>query len=568
MNTSDKFNDYVNSHPRECLTMVVIGLCLIWQSAVAVSGLLLYLIYSRALNGPRLPLLAAGVMTAVAGYCMQQAHPALIEFIKDGFSLNAYFWKLLVRQRQYDAFLFMLKDESIYVASCSVLVAGLLSVIGHIPDSPHQKTMKALHEGIHPDEQELSEKAISRALKKLREEDYDGTVLGVSKYTGKYVVMPDRDINQVVLVLGTTGGGKTVTLRRFYRRAIVKGYPLIIVDGKPDDGNIKWLEKLAEENGREFFGFNCANNRHYDPLTQGGYTELKDKIVCLKDEWSSDYYRSIAEDYLQTTFQVLLKVGDGLDLHRVVDCLVYKNLVKLVNATKDTELMKRVGRLQNYDMKDITGLQAHLDILINSEFGQFFGKDKSPFSLSDVITKNGVAYFALPALRFPSFSRVLGKLVINDIKAVVDRYDNTRRPIFAIFDEFSVFASEQVLNLVNMGRGKGVHAVFGTQGLGDLDRVDDSFQGQTMNCVNTVICHRLNDQESAEQVSSWIGTRGTFTVTAQIDQSKGQTGLGTVKRNREFIVHPDEIKQGLKVGEAFYTSKVRRFEWNKIRVIY
>jgi hypothetical protein len=75
----------------------------------------------------------------------------------------------------------------------------------------------------------------------------------------------------------------------------------------------------------------------------------------------------------------------------------------------------------------------------------------------------------------------------------------------------------------------------------------------------------LNDQDSAEQVSSWIGTRDTFTVTAQLNIQQGESGMGTVKRNREFIVHPNAIKQELKVGEVFYASKVRRLEGLKVK---
>lgn len=51
---------------------------------------------------------------------------------------------------------------------------------------------------------------------------------------------------------------------------------------------------------RQFFGFNYDNFTHYDPLANGDASEIKDKIISLKDQ--SDYYRSIAEDYLQTTF--------------------------------------------------------------------------------------------------------------------------------------------------------------------------------------------------------------------------------------------------------------------------
>ena len=168
----------------------------------------------------------------------------------------------------------------------------------------------------------------------------------------------------------------------------------------------------------------------------------------------------------------------------------------------DESLKARMQRLQRYDAKDITGLQAHLNLLVHSELGLFFEKTNNTFNLAQIIKSGSVVYFALPALRFPSFAKVLGKLIINDIKAVIDRLD-LKQPIFTVFDEFSVFAGEQVLNLVNMGRGKGIHAIFGTQGLADLKRVDINFENQLLNCVNTLICHRLNDHESAETVAFW-----------------------------------------------------------------
>ena len=44
-----------------------------------------------------------------------------------------------------------------------------------------------------------------------------------------------------------------------------------------------------------------------------------------------------------------------------------------------------------------------------------------------------------------------------------------------------------------------------------------SFKNQVLNCVNTLICHRLNDQDSADAVANWIGTKDVFTLTAQLN---------------------------------------------------
>lgn len=138
-------------------------------------------------------------------------------------------------------------------------------------------------------------------------------------------------------------------------------------------------------------------------------------------------------------------------------------------------------------------------------------------------------------------------------------------PVFVIFDEFSVFVGDQVLNLVNMGRGKGLHIILGTQGLADLRRVDPEFESQLLNCVNTIICHRLNHQVSAESISKWVGTYNSYDLTTQIDL-KGSVTLGSATLNKSFILHPDEIKGILKPGEAYSYSKAGRRSLQKILI--
>jgi hypothetical protein len=501
---------------------------------------------------------------AVGTFFVSLPHNLKSSFLTYYFHRNSLFCSKLLMGLPYSIDLTLNQLDALFITNFSVFIAGLLTVLDRIPGHFHAAALKAIVQGRMTQRHEVKTALLEGAFDPSQAAD--GTFIGLSKYTGKAVVIPDRNINQVALVLGTTGAGKTITLRRFYERAITANYPLIIVDGKPDPINIHWLRMQAGKVNKPFMGFNCENFMHYNCLAKGGHTELKDKIICLKDEWSSDYYKTIAEDYLQTTLEVLLRLGKPFDLGTIATCFDYAELILLARSIADPELMKRVAKLKLYDLKDLTGLQAHLNLLIHSELGHYFQNDEHAISLSDSIDNNALVYFALPALQFPTFASVLGKLIINDIKAVISQKAATK--VFTIFDEFSIFAGEQVLNLVNMGRGKGIHAVFGTQGLGDLNKVSPVFLDQVMNCVNTLLCHRLNDQTSAQMVADWVGTQDTFALTAQVDTRPGTGSAGSIRSTKEYIIHPNQIKQELATGEAFYVSKVNGFTNDKIKVKY
>jgi len=539
----------------------------LWHTLAALVGLVIFILMVRVLKTNWKISVGAGVFMGLVGswLALVNGYHSIHDFFAIGWQENITFWKMLTGGYGYKAFS---NIDTVYPLVVPFPMMAILAIMELIPNSAHERQLRALQRsaaGSYASQKHSA--SLAKTLERVSDTEYDGTLLGVSTSSGKAVVMPDANVNQLALVLGTTGGGKTVTLRRFYQRAILANYPLIIVDGKPTAESTAWIAAQAKAAGKPFYGFNCENYWHYDPLAHGGHTELKDKIISLKDEWENDYYRSVAEDYLQTTFEILKASGKPYNMKRVVECLDFGELALLVRSIKNPALEARAKLIAQYERKDITGLQAHLNLLIHSEMGEYFEqKEGCTFDLADVIRNNAVVYFALPALRFPSFATVLGKLIINDIKAVVDRETSGKR-IFTVFDEFSVFAGDQVLNLVNMGRGKGVHAIFGTQGLSDLKRVDGEFASQVLNCVNTIICHRLNDHDSAEAVAAWAGTRDMFDVTAQIG-GDGATGMGSVRRNKEFIIHPDSIKQDLQPGEAFYISKVGRFRSEKIKVKY
>lgn len=445
--------------------------------------------------------------------------------------------------------------------SIILFFAGLSSYIfwifSLVPNNAHERELRRIQKGKQKRNTEISRR---KADAILISKDH----VAVSLKSGKMVDITDKQLNGILMVVGTTGTGKTVTLTNFYQRTIRNRDPLVVIDGKPDEEKINKLNQYSASIGVRFYGFNVVNYCKYDFLSDGSATEIKDKIISLKSEedWSSDHYRSLAEMYLQTAVEVLQKTNE-LTLSALTDILDTDELLAKKRNIDDEKLRKHIDRVTQLKNDDLKGLQAHLVTLLHSDFGDDLLCD-SGFTLAQAMKEKAVVYFALPALVYPSFSKTLGKLVINDLKTVIAKY---QPKVICAFDEFSVFAGDQVLNLINMGRQFGAHTIFGTQGFADIElSKNNAFKKQLLNCVNTMIIHRVNDVETAEECSAWIGTKKGFGITSQVDLESGNTGLGSVRETREFIVHPDDIKQHLGTGEAYLCSKVDGFQFDKIKV--
>lgn len=291
------FDAWLASHPRQALQLSALILISVWQVPVAFLGLLLFLVLTRLLRLRWWWILLAGLLTATLTLFSEAlSHhfdAPLSDFIPQLARANLDFLKQLLGEGFSAAFYFLYENLLAYVLGFSLLVAGILATLELIPNSSHERQLRALQRGQKSEVKEIKSSSLEKSLERLDERAHDGVVLGISTYNNRPVILSDEAVNQLALVLGTTGGGKTVTLRRFYQRAMLKNYPLIIVDGKPTDESIAWVEKTAAAYGKAFYGFNGGNHWHYDPLASGGYTELKDKIISLKDQWESDYYRSI-----------------------------------------------------------------------------------------------------------------------------------------------------------------------------------------------------------------------------------------------------------------------------------
>lgn len=400
---------------------------------------------------------------------------------------------------------------------------------------------------------------LQKRLQKIQSaNDVSGTVFGINQHTGQPIMLTDGDANLHTLAIGTTGSGKTTALTNFVESCIQKKWPLFYVDGKGDLALAKSIEQYAQSQNVPFYCFSMIGESvKYNPISFGGFTSKKDRIVELR-EWSEDHYRKLAEGYLQTVFKILERSGINVNLWSLSRYLEPPELYQLARELNDRDLKSEIDGLDK-KRKDIESLVAEIQNIANSEIGHLFDcNDDSVLTLEKALHENAVVYFCLQPLAFPAYASTLGKLIINDLKSLIASQlkNQTRKNIFTIFDEFSVFAGDQIINLINQGRGAGVHAILATQSLSDIERRGGKeLLGQVLNNTNNYIIQRQNFPSDAEILANIIGTQDQFVITSQV-ALQGSTGAGSIRETKEFIIHPDKIKRLMR-GEAIFVNKQR-----------
>jgi hypothetical protein len=166
-------------------------------------------------------------------------------------------------------------------------------------------------------------------------------------------------------------------------------------------------------------------------------------------EWSEDHYRKIAEGYLQTVFSVLAKCGQSIDLITLAKYLSPDALYSLARNANIQSVVEKIEKLEGKE-KQIGSLIAEIENMANSEIGHLFdcqGDNQGEvLTLSKALEENAVVYFCLQPLAFPAYASSLDKLIINDLKALASSQleKSEKKIIYTIFDEFSVFAGDQI----------------------------------------------------------------------------------------------------------------------------
>ena len=395
----------------------------------------------------------------------------------------------------------------------------------------------------------------------------EGTYIGIS--TNKQNVFIPSNAKHV-FICGTTGSGKTVALANFIKAGTEYDYPMLIVDGKGDtdtDSLLNIVKEMRPDKKTYIINFNePEKSDKYNPFKNTNTDVIKDMLINMT-HWSEEHYKYNTERYIQRLLKLLEMAEIELSLESLITYLPVDNFNKLSRDMSLKELISKEERIEDSELsktsgKIAEGASARFATIKESRLGQIF--EASGIDIYTALEENAAILFILNPLLYPEMSPLIGNLIVIDSKKGVSKlFENKKKRIFYILDEINTYASEALLDLVNKSRSANITCILATQSLSDLDSVSEHFKEQIIENCNNYIVLRQNSSVNAEHWASVFGTRETMQATYQIKEGES-TLLGSLRKTREFIYHPDDIKL-LKTGSAIFLSR-DRMEHTKLSI--
>ncbi|CAB1053505.1 hypothetical protein [Spiroplasma endosymbiont of Danaus chrysippus] len=353
----------------------------------------------------------------------------------------------------------------------------------------------------------------------------------------KKVGLVKSKLNQHTLLIGATGSGKTTTALSIINQLVYKlNQTVIIIDGKGDSDLINKVKAI--DNNAFIWTINSDNE--YNPLASKSHVILADKIMSLFD-FSEPHYQAVAHRYILLLINSLMENNIQITLENIIN---YFSLSKL-GTIIDINNQENLELFSSFKLNDIKGLYYRLSIY-NEQLKKSIGIQND---LTKIVKNHKVILFSLNSLSYPELASNIGKLLIQDLKEFASIKPQNQH-INLVLDEFNVFASDSIINLINKTRSFNYQCFLCFQVTDDLSTDKKKLLNTIFGNVGNIIAHKVSDVESPEYIAKVFGTRTVEKITKQYDTKNKKSSKGSIREVEEYIVHPNDLKR-LKTGQAY-----------------
>lgn len=348
--------------------------------------------------------------------------------------------------------------------------------------------------------------------------------------------LSERCLDEHIFVLGTTGAGKSETIKRLLLEIFATtNRDVFFVDGKGDEGLAQDVRSLATHFGRGLAPvFRLGHQTHgaiYDGFRGQGsdvYNRLCALIGVEEAEGNAQYYADINRDLLQLVCYA--PGGAPRNFEQVRERLSRPWLLRAYQHDR-----AEIEEIKTIEEKDIEGLKRRIRPLAR-EFGVVIGEEG--FALEE----SHCAIFSLRTQSVGDSARRLIHFLVEDIKDFVGK--RQRRPAVLVIDEFGQFKNDNILALLSMARSSNLGVILATQDVASLK--DEPTKRLVLANTRTKL---LMATDYPEDVGTLAGT--ILQLESSVQHKEGDpTGMGSARVQHSFKVDMNEVAR-LQPGEAF-----------------
>jgi len=309
--------------------------------------------------------------------------------------------------------------------------------------------------------------------------------------------LPDRLLGQHILVLGTTGTGKSRFLELLAIQAVRRGDAVIVIDPKGDDGLQRRLRDGAADRFRLFSLPHPEQSVRYNPI--GRYHDIRevaDRVAALLPSGGDALpFRNFGWEIINTAARALCGKQP----------ITFQSLKR---AAIDHPIKPLADRPRDHYLKMANAL---IPVLAKLSTPLLCPTDKG-LSWDDVDEDRLVVYFSLGSLLGGETSAAVAKTAILDLQSYVGAryaYAKGNGPIWLFVDELGDVLTPEFVGLLNKSRGAGLRVVACGQTAADLEAALGSRARalQVIGNASTVVQFRAQSAPDAEVFSEMSGER-------------------------------------------------------------
>lgn len=316
-----------------------------------------------------------------------------------------------------------------------------------------------------------------------------GTILPVNhneiKYNMKKIELDNVILSGGTLITGSSGSGKTTTIKTIIKQRILDRRPVVFFDYKGEEDILDDIKQYCQEIGTPYYEFSSRSCTFtYDPFK---YLNETGKVEALMNtrRWSADG----ADEHYKTSMQLVIQ-----NLVRTYDSYREEN-----NDTRNY-IVGLYEYAQSYhpqsnERDGFNNLLKSLEILLTSKAIELF-QDNPSFSFED--DRVYVACFSFVSAN-KKLANTISSFVYTDI---MDR--GTRKHykdnLLLCIDEFGTLESSTIIkDLLEKGRSGGCQTVFSILDINQISMTSgEHFTRSILGTINNYIIHAGATQQTAE----------------------------------------------------------------------